>query len=152
MEIEGELRALEEKLLSGEFRRDREAVAALLAEDFREFGSSGRVWNKQQILDQLETEESFEAEIENFEAVALAAGAVLVTYKVTVRRSGAEGASSLRSSIWVKREGRWQILFHQGTASNRSWREYLKSGAAASEGFMDEVEDLSPQERKPRIP
>ena len=146
-----EIRALEEKLLSGDFRRDREAVAGLLAEDFREFGSSGRVWSKQEILDQLEAEESFEAQIENFEAVEFAAEAVLVTYKVTVRRSGAESAS-LRSSIWIKREGRWRILFHQGTATERSWPEYLKSGAVASEEYMEGVEDLPVQEREPRIP
>lgn len=143
-----EIRALEEKLLSGEFRRDRKAVAGLLAEDFREFGSSGRVWNKQQILDQLETEEPFEAEMDDFQAVELAAEAVLVTHKVTVRRQGAESATSLRSSIWVKREGRWQILFHQGTVTNRSWSEYLNSGAVASEEFMEGVEELPIQERE----
>ena len=139
MRDEDEIQALEEKLLSAEFRRDREAVAALLAEDFREFGSSGRVWSKQQILDQLATEEPFEAEIEDFEAMGLAADAVLVTYKVTLRRKGAESASSLRSSIWLKREGRWRILFHQGTATNRSWSDYLKSGVVASEEFAEEA-------------
>jgi len=90
-------------------------------------------------LDQLATEEPFEAEIEDFEAMELAADAVLVTYKVTLRRKGAESASSLRSSIWLKREGRWRILFHQGTATNRSWSDYLKSGVVASEEFVEEA-------------
>jgi hypothetical protein len=143
-----EIRVLEEKLLSGEFRRDRKAVAGLLAEGFREFGSSGRVWSKQEILDQLEKEKPFEAEIKDFQAVELAAAVVLVTYKVTIGRPGAESASSLRSSIWVKREDGWRILFHQGTATERSWSEYLKSGTAASEEFMDGVEDLPVQERE----
>lgn len=146
-----EIRVLEEKLLSREFRRDREAVAELLAEGFREFGSSGRVWNKREILDQLETEEFFEAEIEDFRTTELAAGTLLVTYRATIHRPGAEPAMSLRSSIWIKREGCWRILFHQGTATNRSWPEYLKSGAVASEELMDGVEDLPPQERESRI-
>ena len=152
MKDEDEIQALEEKLLNSEFRRDRKAVAGLLAGNFREFGSSGRVWSKQEILDQLETEKRFEAEIADFQIAELAGGAVLATYRLTIQRSGAEPAASLRSSIWVKREGRWRILFHQGTATDRSWPEYLKSGAVASEEFMEEVEDLPPEEREPRIP
>lgn len=56
-----ELRTLEEKLLQPDFRRNRAAVAELLADDFREFGSSGRTWDKQQILDKLESEPPFDA-------------------------------------------------------------------------------------------
>jgi catechol 2,3-dioxygenase-like lactoylglutathione lyase family enzyme len=26
-----------------------------------------------------------------------------------------QGSESLRSSLWVMRDGRWQMLFHQGT-------------------------------------
>jgi hypothetical protein len=147
-----ELRALEERLLNTEFRHDREAVAGLLAEGFREFGSSGRVWNKQKILDQLETEKRFEAEMADFQTTELAAGAFRVTYRATIHRSDAKPAVSLRSSIWIKRGNRWRILFHQGTATDRSWPEYLRSGAVASEEFMDGVEDSPVQEREPRLP
>lgn len=110
-----ELRALEEQLLRPEFRRDRAAVAALLADGFREFGSSGRVWTKQEILAALESEPPFEAAIDDFQAIELAAGVVLVTYTVSMRLSDSETRASLRSSIWIKRDGRWQMLFHQGT-------------------------------------
>ncbi|MFZ0661051.1 MAG: nuclear transport factor 2 family protein [Acidobacteriaceae bacterium] len=114
-----ELRALEERLLQSDFRRNRSAVAELLAEDFREFGSSGRVWNRHQILDQLETEPPFQASLQDFEARELATGAVLVTYKVTVQRQGNENETSLRSSIWIRRDGHWQVVFHQGTPQIR---------------------------------
>lgn len=110
-----ELRALEENLLRPKFRRNRTAVAALLVDDFREFGSSGRTWTKQQILDALEDEPPFEAAIDEFQAKELAAGVVLVTYMVTLRLSDSENRRSLRSSIWIKRDNRWQMLFHQGT-------------------------------------
>jgi len=46
LSVADKLCALEERLLQTDFRRDRKAVSKLLANDFREFGSSGRVWNK----------------------------------------------------------------------------------------------------------
>jgi hypothetical protein len=115
LSIADELRALEEQLLQTDFRKNRAAVSQLLADDFREFGSSGRVWNKQQILDQLAEEPAFDAALEDFHVTELAPDAVLATYTVSVDRAGAERAISLRSSIWIMRDGRWQILFHQGT-------------------------------------
>lgn len=142
MNYEAEILALEQKLLQPDFRRNRAAVAGLLADDFREFGGSGRVWTKQQILDQLESEAPFEAEMRDFDAMELAPGVILATYKVIVK-----DRTSLRSSIWIKRDGRWQISFHQGTIA-RGWSDYLKSGAVASPEFMRNVEDLPAQKRK----
>lgn len=125
MSIETELRVLEEQLLRPEFRRNRTAVAALLVDEFREFGSSGRTWTKQQILDALESESPFKAAINEFQALELAAGVVLVTYIVTLQLSDSESRISLRSSVWIKRAERWQMLFHQGTIIS------LLSGAMA---------------------
>jgi len=50
------LRYLEEKLLRPEVRRSAEAVAELLAEAFVEFGSSGRVYRREQIIEMLRQE------------------------------------------------------------------------------------------------
>lgn len=99
MRVADKLRALEEQLLQTDFRRNRKAVSKLLANDFREFGSSGRVWNKQQILDLLETEPVFHATVQDFQAVELVSGVFLVTYTAVVDRAGAETAASLRTSI-----------------------------------------------------
>jgi hypothetical protein len=45
-------RDLEEKLLRGETRRSPDETAALLAPDFFEFGESGTVYNRQQIIEE----------------------------------------------------------------------------------------------------
>jgi hypothetical protein len=119
LNIPSELRVLEEKLLQPSFRRNRKEIAELLAEDFYEFGSSGRVWNKQQILDHLETGPIFNVTIRDFQAKQLAPGAILVTYNLTIQTPQTETTHSLRSSIWISHEDRWQILFHQGTPTNR---------------------------------
>lgn len=115
MSVADKLRALEERLLQTDFRRNRKAVSRLLAKDFREFGSSGRVWNKQEIPDLLETELSFHAAIHDFQAIELVSGVFLVTYTAVVNRTGAKTTASLRTSIWIMRNGRWQMIFHQGT-------------------------------------
>lgn len=122
MTTESELRALEEQLLQPGFRRNRDAVSGLLTDDFREYGSSGRVWNKQQILDLLENETSFRATLHDFAAMPLSLETFLVTYTAAVTTAGVEKFVSLRSSIWVKRDGRWQMLFHQGTPISNNAR------------------------------
>ena len=114
--IEAQLRELEERLLQGSVRRDPEAVSVLLTDDFREFGSSGRVFNKQHILAALQKELPTQLSLRDFHATVLAPDVVLVTYLATQRRDSQQSAiRSLRSSIWVFREAQWQVLFHQGT-------------------------------------
>jgi hypothetical protein len=99
------LRRLEEELLNPEFRRSPDQVGALLSDDFVEFGSSGGVYNKQQVIEALEQE---------------GPGVILVTYR-TIQEGGPETTqkSRLRSSIWKLIEDRWQMVFHQGTPSTR---------------------------------
>jgi hypothetical protein len=50
----------------------------------------------------------------HFKTLVLAPGVVLVTYRAG-RQHGSE--ASLRSSIWKRIDGRWQMLFHQGTVA-----------------------------------
>lgn len=119
LSTESELRALEDQLLQPEFRRNRKAVSEILTDDFREFGSAGRIWNKQQILDLLESETLFHANVRDFAAKQLSAETSLVTYTASVTTAGVENFASLRSSLWVKRDGRWQMLFHQGTPMDK---------------------------------
>jgi hypothetical protein len=113
-EIKAQILSLELRLLDPAFRRDSAGVAALLAEDFREFGSSGRVWTKETILALL-AEENYDAPaVEELSAQKIAAGVALVTYR-TVRQDSDARQFVLRSSLWIYRDERWQVLFHQGT-------------------------------------
>ena len=129
MDVNDHLRALEEALLTPALRRDQSRLATLIADDFREFGSSGRIFSKVEILDALQTEVPAKLHLEDFETTPLAPGAVLVTYRVQRKAlavaampgqlgSSEQAAVSLRSSVWVQREGRWQMLFHQGTPAS----------------------------------
>jgi hypothetical protein len=106
------LLGLETLLLDPVQRVRPDSIADHFAEEFREFGKSGRTYNKAEILEWLRTENlsNRKVAIENFEVTPLGDSAALVTYISVV-----EQVRALRSSIWLFRERQWQILFHQGT-------------------------------------
>lgn len=51
--LKEQLRLLEERLLEPKVRKSKKELEVLLADDFIEFGSSGRMYNKQQVIDGL---------------------------------------------------------------------------------------------------
>src|SRR5882757_2441841 len=106
-------RELETSLHRRAVRNSPEAVAALLADDFVEFGKSGRIYDKHQTIELLRGDDSdLLPEVRNFELRALSRDVVLVTY-----RSGRADLFALRSSIWRLIGGKWRMVFHQGTAA-----------------------------------
>lgn len=116
METVERLRELEEFLLRGDVRRDPALAGALLATEFREFGSSGKAFSREQILRELQAEEPASLTLTEFEARPLSEEVFLVTYRS--RREAGDGSvrEALRSSIWQRTgAGEWKIVFHQGT-------------------------------------
>jgi hypothetical protein len=112
------LRGLEEALLKPEVRRSADEVGRLLADDFIEFGSSGRVFDKAQIIEALGRETpdpAIRIVLTDFSARQLAPAVMLVTYRTIRSGTSAPQGYRLRSSIWKLMEGRWQMVFHQGT-------------------------------------
>jgi hypothetical protein len=116
------LLSLEERLLQPETRKSADQVGDLLADDFVEFGSSGRIFDKSRIIESLREEQqgqSARPSISDFSARSLAPGVVLVTYRLAVQYGAAEHeVHTLRASIWKAINGRWQMVFHQGTPTN----------------------------------
>ena len=111
--IERQLQELELSLLQPSERKSQR-VAELLAEGFVEFGSSGRAFTKEQIVSGLRAESSTpERSATQFKVQLLAPHVALVTYRV--HRHSEPPVHTLRSSIWEQRQGRWQLVFHQGT-------------------------------------
>ncbi len=117
------LRELEELMTKPEIRRSPEELAQLLADDFREFGSSGRVFDKQQIIDALKNQPPVQLWLDEFQVQGLAPDVALVTYRGNCRFPGSDKLShSLRSSIWRNQKGRWEVVFHQGTPSGQAMK------------------------------
>ena len=117
MNTPDQLRQLEERLLDPAVRRNPTLLAPLLADDFIEFGGSGRVFDKASILEDLKNEPLRPASLlTDFKTRELAPGVILATYKATRRNEAGEPVGqSWRTSIWTHVNGQWQITFHQGT-------------------------------------
>src|SRR5207302_2807668 len=107
----------EERVRRAVARRSRLALDVLLSDDFVEFASDGVAYDKAQVIDALDHEVPCRRSLADFQILPLAENVILASYRVTRQNVASnEVVDSLRSSIWTKREGRWQLLFHQGTA------------------------------------
>jgi hypothetical protein len=106
-------RALEESLWRSETRFDPEYMERILSPDFLEFGRSGRVFTREEILQTPYMEVRCKLPLHNFKVHALSQEIVLTTYISEVLYEEWEYAN--RSSIWMKTKLGWQIRFHQGT-------------------------------------
>jgi hypothetical protein len=116
--------ALERMLLEPSTRSDVDALTSLLAEDFRECGSSGRIYTRKQIIDELAEESPRHITLSDPLCRQIADNVALLTYRshraslsITPGNTNPQTPTfdALRSSLWVHRDGRWQMVFHQGT-------------------------------------
>jgi ribonuclease HI len=103
--------AAEMRLLDPAVRASRPDLQLLLSEDFREFGSSGREWHRDAIIDALVSQPPAPPPtVDQVRVDELGQDVVLLTYRSTSDRS-----VTLRSSIWSRDGARWVLRFHQGT-------------------------------------
>ncbi len=109
-ELQEHLHALEERLLHPDRETDRNSLSSLLSADFKEFCTSGRIFNLSQLQHALLTSAPRTATMSHFYVTKLGDGIALATYHITTANS-----VSHHSSIWVERDKQWQMLFHQGT-------------------------------------
>ncbi len=110
--ITAKLRELELSLHRADIRRSRDRVAALLADDFVEFGSSGRVYDKAMIIELLarDQDNAPPPTVNDLVVRFLTPEVALVTYRAVATKR-----ETLRSSLWLLSRGRWRMTFHQGT-------------------------------------
>jgi aminoglycoside 6'-N-acetyltransferase len=102
------IEALEQSLLDPCVRQSTGQLNKLIADDFLEFGSSGKVYNKQDCIKPDETSRKFA--VSECKIKELSKDVTLATYKTTE-----DGIASLRSSIWKQYGDEWKMIFHQGT-------------------------------------
>ena len=115
LQIKEYLVSLENKLLSAAVRKSAEEIAQLLADDYLEYGSSGKVYNKKDTIEALQSEPVIEISAHDFNVKLLTPEVALVRYIAVKKDKTIIDASSLRSSLWKKTGENWQIVFHQGS-------------------------------------
>jgi hypothetical protein len=99
--VEQAIRVLEESLLEPGVRKSAAEMECLLADEFVEFGASGRVYGRRQVIDSLRAESPTRRSFSDFRVRLLAPGVALATYRAL--RDGEQGKPSrhsLRSSVW----------------------------------------------------
>jgi len=104
---------LEKSLLDPINRTNLLILDSLLHDEFVEFGSSGKVYNKQDILKRLPHEQHRMLEVESTSITTrkFSDDCILLTYNLIFDSE----LHSRRSSIWIKNLDKWQLVFHQGT-------------------------------------
>lgn len=117
MNLEMHLKQLEECHLSGAVRESGEALGHILADDFVEFGSSGKVFTRHDFVDgaSLHT-----LTLHDWTMHQLGEQAALTTYRV---KNHCLNRETLRSSIWKYDGTDWKLFFHQGTIANEQTKE-----------------------------
>ena len=111
------LRALECEIQEPITRGSRVRLEQLLHAQFAEFGRSGAVYTRAQVIDQLVAEENpSKVHTQCFAVLELAPSVALLTYQsADVTPSGSLERHANRSSIWWLEASGWQMVFHQGT-------------------------------------
>jgi len=104
--LEDTIRELEEQLVTPAVRGSAEALERLVSEQFSEIGSSGRVYDKRDVVAQILAQPNVTGTFVDFHVLAVSADVALATYRT---------GRSLRSSIWRREGEHWRIVFHQGT-------------------------------------
>ena len=114
------LRKLEVVLHQPNVRGDASRLNSLLHEEFAEFGRSGKVYSKAEVLRNLPRESpSPMVWSQDFIMVRLSDSVALLTYKsAQIAANGELSRHTLRSSIWQRMQNGWQMRFHQGTPTD----------------------------------
>ncbi|WLR42192.1 DUF4440 domain-containing protein [Bacillus carboniphilus] len=113
-ELEIHLQELEEKLLRTEIRSSQIELKKLLADDFFEIGSSGRILYKGEEIG-VEGIGEVKMTMSDFEIHPLSSDIILATYVIC---NEIKKEYTLRSSIWKRFNEGWKMVFHQGTKTN----------------------------------
>ncbi|MGE3975724.1 MAG: DUF4440 domain-containing protein [Bdellovibrionales bacterium] len=108
-----QLKNLEESLWRSETRFDPNYIENVLATDFFEFGRSGRLYSRAEIIAVSPQEINAQLPLQNFQVHPLDENNALVTYLSEVKYEHLERAN--RCSIWSKTRDGWKLRFHQGT-------------------------------------
>ncbi len=98
-------------------RKDPISVLSELVDDaFMEIGSSSEIHDKKEVIRWLACEDSSEIQGEDFKATFLSENIVLLTYtSVITHPQQDKPKQARRSSVWRRSEGKWKMVFHQGT-------------------------------------
>lgn len=120
--IEKLILQLENDLLKSEIRKSPQKISEIVTNDFIEFTSSGGEYHYKsgEVFQEENDNHELFWQIVDFKIRKLSDGCILAIYKVIKHNETNENKKySLRSSIWKCYDGKWKMLFHQGTLTSQ---------------------------------
>ncbi|MDH5231458.1 MAG: DUF4440 domain-containing protein [Gammaproteobacteria bacterium] len=116
-ELEKTIFQLEERLLLPEVRKNRDRINQLLAPEFEELGSNGKLNSRDAVLDWLLNHElDTRWQLSQFRIRQLTSDIVLAIYHAKkIQIDSAQSHGSMRSSLWRCVNNEWKMIFHQGS-------------------------------------
>ncbi len=105
---------LEMSLWIEETRNNKEFLDKILHIEFMEFGKSGKVFYKKDILEDTSTKINAVFPFDNLNVKNISENTYLITY-VAKNKSNDKVIETNRSSIWIGDSENIQMIFHQGT-------------------------------------
>lgn len=123
MDHDQELRILEESLWRSSTRFDRDYMDKILSENFIEFGRSGKIYSRQEIINATPQEIEATLPLKDFKITKIDDDVRLITYISQVMNQQLDIGN--RSSLWRRRPKGWELCFHQGTPAQWSQPKQL---------------------------
>ena len=101
----------EKSLFKYKYMKDIKYLEELIDDDYKEIGKSGKVFNKEDIIEYLSNlKEDRNITIYNYNCRKISTNTFLVNY-ITKNNND----NSFRTSIWKKENNKFKIIFHQAS-------------------------------------
>lgn len=108
--------ANEKNLFAADQKHDIDAIKSMVADDFIDVNKDGSTENKAELLKEIPTLKLLRYEQKNFRVVSMGPYAYSISYDSDATVIGADGkethAQNGLNTVWIRRDGRWQILLH----------------------------------------
>lgn len=114
--------ANEKKLFAADQAHDMDTIKSIVADDFVDIGRDGKSIGKDALLKEIPNIKLLRHEQHNFRVTVLGPYAYAISYDSDATMIGEDGKESRSqnglNTVWIRRDGRWQILMHCRGASN----------------------------------
>lgn len=108
--------ANEKNLFAADQKHDMEAIKSMVADDFVDINKDGSSEDKAALLKEIPTLKLLHYEQQNFRVLSMGPYAYTISYDSDATVVGAGGkethAHNILNTVWIWRDGRWQILLH----------------------------------------
>jgi len=108
--------ANEKKLFAADQKHDMETIQAIVADEFVDIARDGSSIGKEALLKEIPNIKLLKYEQQGFRVSVMGPFAYSISYDSDATSIGADGkearTQSALNSVWIKRDGRWQMLMH----------------------------------------